>query len=421
MGNKVVLAYSGGLDTSVILKWLLLRGHEVICFLANVGQNEDFKRAEEKATRIGASKVVIEDLREEFVTDYIFQALKANARYEGRYLLGTSLARPLIAKHQIRVARAEGAQWVAHGATGKGNDQVRFEFAYYALAPDIQVISPWKEPEFLAQFKGRTDMLRFAEQHGIPVSATLRKPYSEDENLMHISHEAGILEDPATPASEEIYSRTKSPKTAPDQETVIDIHFKDGLPVRVVDKTTGEEVTGPLPMFEYLNRLGSENGIGRVDMVENRFVGIKSRGVYESPGATILWAAHRDIEGIAMDREVMHLKQMLEPKFAELVYNGFWFSPEMDFLMAAFNQSQEAIDGVVTLSLYKGNAMPIDRKSPSSLYDRELGSMDVAGGFDQTDARGFIRLHAIRLKAHNVILDKKNIGLYRMIQPAPED
>jgi argininosuccinate synthase len=420
MGTKVVLAYSGGLDTSVILKWLLNKGYEVICFMANVGQQEDFDAAREKAMKLGASKVFLEDLREEFVTDYIFQALKANALYEGRYLLGTSLARPVIAKHQVRIARQEGAQYVSHGATGKGNDQVRFELTYAALGPTLKVISPWKDPEFLAQFKGRTDMLKYAEEQGIPVSATIKKPYSEDENLMHISHEAGILEDPARAATEDIYSRTNSPKNAPDAETLVDIEFKDGLPVSVANRTDGKKVTGNLAMFIYLNELGRINGIGRMDMVENRFVGIKSRGIYESPGATILWAAHRDIEGIAMDKEVMHLKLTLEPKFSEYLYNGFWFAPEMDFLMAAFNQSQEAIDGKVTLSLYKGNVLAIARSSPTSLYNQELGSMDVEGGFDQTDSRGFIRLNAIRLKAHNVILDKKHIGLFHVIQPVAE-
>ena len=420
MGTKVVLAYSGGLDTSVILKWLLNKGYEVICFMANVGQQEDFEAARAKAMKLGASKVFLEDLREEFVTDYIFQALKANALYEGRYLLGTSLARPVIAKHQVRIAQQEGAQYVSHGATGKGNDQVRFELTYAALGPTLKVISPWKDSEFLAQFKGRTDMLKYAEEQGIPVSATIKKPYSEDENLMHISHEAGILEDPARAATEDIYSRTNSPKNAPDAETLVDIEFKDGLPVSVANLTDGKKVTGNLAMFIYLNELGRINGIGRMDMVENRFVGIKSRGIYESPGATILWAAHRDIEGIAMDKEVMHLKLTLEPKFSEYLYNGFWFAPEMDFLMAAFNQSQEAIDGKVTLSLYKGNALAIARSSPTSLYNQELGSMDVEGGFDQTDSRGFIRLNAIRLKAHNVILDKKHIGLFHVIQPVAE-
>ena len=418
MVEKVVLAYSGGLDTSVILKWLINQGYEVICYMANVGQQEDFEAARRKAMKLGASKVYLEDLREEFVVDYIFQALKANALYEGRYLLGTSLARPLIAKHQVRIADEEGASYVAHGATGKGNDQVRFELTYAALGPRLKVISPWKDPEFLGRFKGRTDMLRYAEEQGIPVSATIKKPYSEDENLMHISHEAGILEDPARVASEDIYSRTNSPKVAPDSETLITIEFRDGLPTSVTNLSDGKRVEGALAMFLYLNELGRVNGIGRMDMVENRFIGIKSRGVYESPGATILWAAHRDIEGIAMDREVMHLKLTLEPKFSEFLYNGFWFAPEMDFLMAAFNQSQEAIDGTVTLSLYKGNALAIARASPTSLYDQELGSMDVEGGFDQTDSRGFIRLNSIRLKAHNVILDKKHVGLFHVIQPA---
>lgn len=418
MGDKVVLAYSGGLDTSVILKWLLNKGYEVICYMANVGQDEDFEAARQKALKIGASKVYLEDLREEFVRDYIFQALKANALYENRYLLGTSLARPLIAKHQARVAGEEGAPYVSHGATGKGNDQVRFELTYAAVAPKLKVISPWKDPEFLAAFTGRSDMMAYAAKHGIPVSATLKKPYSEDENLMHISHEAGILEDPARIAGDDVYSRTRSPKDAPDRETLVDIEFKDGLPIRVTERSGGRSVTGPLDIFLFLNELGRENGIGRMDMVENRFVGIKSRGVYESPGAAILWTAHLDIEGIAMDKEVMHLKQTLEPKFAECVYNGFWFAPEMDFLMAAFNQSQEAIDGVVTMLLYKGNAMAVARSSPTSLYDQELGSMDVAGGYDQTDARGFIRLNSIRLKAHNVILDKKHVGLYHVIQPS---
>jgi argininosuccinate synthase len=330
------------------------------------------------------------------------------------------LARPLIAKHQVRIAAQEGAEYVAHGATGKGNDQVRFELTYAAVDPRIKVIAPWKDPEFLGRFRGRTDMIKYAEEHGIPISQTTKKPYSEDENLMHISHEAGILEDPAMRATEDIYSRSVSPKDAPDAETLIDIDFKDGLPVKVMNRDSGEAVAKPLDMFLFLNELGRKNGIGRMDMVENRFVGIKSRGIYESPGATILWAAHRDIEGIAMDKEVMHLKQMLEPVFSECVYNGFWFAPEMDFLMAAFNQSQEAIDGTVTLSLYKGNVMAVARRSPTSLYDQALGSMDVAGGYDQTDARGFIRLNAIRLRAHNVILDKKHVGLYPVIQPAAQ-
>jgi len=407
--SKVVLAYSGGLDTSVILKWLVEQGHEVIAYIADVGQDDDLEEAGEKAQKIGASKVRIEDLKEEFVIDFIFPALKANAIYEGRYLLGTALARPLIAKRQVEIANQEGTDCVAHGATGKGNDQVRFELAYYALRPDIKVLSPWKDSEFLAEFKGRPDMMRYAKKHHIPIKATAAKPYSEDSNLMHISHEAGILEDPKKKPEESVFTFTKSPRDAPDQETCIDVHFKDGIPTRVVNRKDGTAKERPLELFLYLNALGRENGIGRVDMVENRFVGIKSRGVYETPGATILRVAHMDIEGIAMDKEVMRLRDMLSPKFSELVYNGFWFSPEMDFLMAAFNKSQEVVDGVVYLSLYKGNVTVRGRESPSSLYDQELSSMDIEGGFNQVDSRGFINIHAIRLKAHHAILEKRGV------------
>ncbi|MDX9928396.1 MAG: argininosuccinate synthase [Bacteroidales bacterium] len=402
--KRVVLAYSGGLDTSVILKWLVLKGYSVIAYVADVGQDDDFSEVERKALAIGAEKVVIMDLRREFVTDYIFNAIKANAVYEGRYLLGTALARPLIAKKQIEVAAREGAEYVAHGATGKGNDQVRFELAYYALNPDIRIISPWKDREFLETFRGRTDLLNYASEHSIPVKASIDKPYSEDDNLMHISHEAGILEDPLYIAGTGILSKIRSPFMAPDSAVRISIEFRDGIPVRVVNKDEGYSVGDPLDLFIYLNSLGSRNGIGLVDMVENRYVGIKSRGVYETPGATILLAAHMDIEGIAMDREVMKLRNMLAPEFTQLVYNGFWFSPEMDFLMAALNKSQEMIDGIVHLCLYKGNVIIEGRESPSSLYDKELSSMDIEGGFDQTDSRGFIRINAIRLMAHRAII-----------------
>jgi argininosuccinate synthase len=405
--NKLVLAYSGGLDTSVLLKWLLNEGYEVICFVGNVGQQDDFEAVEKKALTTGASKVYVEDLREDLVTDYIFPALGGNATYEGRYLLGTSLARPLLAKAQIEIADKEGAGYVAHGSTGKGNDQVRFELAYYALNPEIKVISPWKDPRFLSQFTGRSDLLEYARQWQIPVTATAKKPYSEDDNLMHISHEAGVLEDPLYRPEESVFNRSRSPISAPDEETIVEIHFRDGVPVAVINETDGTTKTNPLELFLYLNELGSKNGIGRVDMVENRFIGIKSRGVYETPGATILWAAHRDLEGIAMDKEVMHLRDMLIPKFAELIYNGFWFSPEMDFLMSAFNKSQEAIDGKVVVSLYKGNVTIIGRESPTSLYDQDLSSMEVEGGFDATDSLGFIHINAIRLKAHNIVLRQR--------------
>jgi len=402
---KVVLAYSGGLDTSVILRWLVNKGFDVICFIANVGQDENFRELEKKAKATGAFKVYTEDLRKEFVTDFIFPAMHGNALYEGRYLLGTSLARPVIAKKQIEIAAKEKAEYVSHGSTGKGNDQVRFELAYYALNPKIKVITPWRDPEFLKEFKGRTNLIEFAKKYNIPVKASAEHPYSEDENLMHISHEAGILEDPMFRPTENIFSRTSSLKDAPDTEAVIEIHFKNGSPVKVVNKS--KSVTGPLELFTYLNKLGSEHGIGRVDMVENRFVGIKSRGVYETPGGTILWVAHREIESIAMDKEVMHIRNMLVPKFSELIYNGFWFSPEMDFLFSAFNKTQEAIDGKVILALNKGNVIVIGRESQTSLYDQKQSSMDVLGGYDATDATGFININAIRLKAHNLVLKKR--------------
>jgi len=405
--KKVVLAYSGGLDTSVILKWLIDKGYEVIAYVADVGQDDDFAEVEKKALKIGASRVYIRDLRREFVTDYIFPALKANAVYENRYLLGTSLARPVIAKYQIQIAEEENAEYVSHGATGKGNDQVRFELAYYALNPRIKVLAPWKTQEFLDQFKGRTDMLNYAREKGIPVKATVSKPYSEDDNLMHISHEAGILEDPAYKPEMEMFSKIVPPQKAPDREVHIEIHFKDGIPVRVFNKDDRTNIKDPLELFIYLNKIGGENGIGMLDMVENRFVGIKSRGVYETPGGTILLHAHMDIEGIAMDREVMRLRNMLSPVFAEIVYNGFWFSPEMEFLRAAIDKSQELIDGVCYLTLYKGNVIIDGRESPSSLYNKELSSMDIEGGFDQKDSAGFIKINAIRLMAHHAITKRK--------------
>ncbi|MDI6862874.1 MAG: argininosuccinate synthase [Pseudothermotoga sp.] len=412
-GKKVVLAYSGGLDTSVILKWLCEKGFEVIAFVADVGQKDDLQFIKEKALKTGASKVYVEDLRREFVTDFIFVALMANAIYEGRYLLGTSLARPLIAKKQVEIAQKENAQYVAHGATGKGNDQVRFELTYAALAPHLKVISPWKDPEFLQNFKGRTDLINYAKSKGIPIKASVEKPYSEDENLMHISHEAGKLEDPLYTPDESVFNRTVSPKDAPDEETLLQIHFKDGIPTKVVNLKDGTTKEDPLELFEYLNEIGSKNGVGRVDMVENRFIGIKSRGIYETPGATILWIAHRDLEGIAMDKEVMHLRDMLSVKFSELIYNGFWYSPEMDFLLAAFKKSQEAIDGYVIVSIYKGNVMPVARFSPTSLYDQALSSMDVEGGFNALDSKGFINIHSIRLKAHNLVLKQKDPFAWR--------
>jgi argininosuccinate synthase len=413
MKEKVVLAYSGGLDTSVILKWLIEKGYEVIAFVADVGQDENFEECRKKALQLGASRVIISDLKKEFIDNYVLKAIMGNAIYEGRYLLGTALARPLIAKKQIEVANQEKANAVAHGATGKGNDQVRFELCYYALKPDIKVISPWKDKEFLDNFKGRTDLLKYAAEKNIPVKASIDRPYSEDDNLMHISHEAGILEDPMYPLQKSMLQKMVMPQDAPDKETRIVIYFRNGIPTKVINKDDGTVKEESYEMYTYLNELAGKNGIGLLDMVENRFVGVKSRGVYETPAATILYIAHMDLEGIAMDREVMRLRNMLTPKFSELIYYGFWFSPEMDFLMAAIEKSQEIIDGSVHLCLYKGNVLVEGRESPSSLYNKELSSMDIEGGFNQIDSRGFIRINAIRLMAHRAIVEasKKNVNV----------
>ncbi|PZQ45275.1 MAG: argininosuccinate synthase [Micavibrio aeruginosavorus] len=401
--KKVVLAYSGGLDTSVILKWLIEEEYEVICFMADVGQKEDMEAAKTKALGIGASKIYIEDLKKELITDYIFPAYAAGAIYERRYLLGTSLARPLTAKKQIEIAQKEGAAYVAHGCTGKGNDQVRFELTYYALQPDIKVISPWKTPEFLARFRGRSDMIQYSEQHGIPIKASRSKPYSEDENLLHISHEAGILEDPSAITEESVYSHTAPLSQTPDKSDFVKIDFEKGIPVKVADIESGKSASDPLAMFELLNEMGYKHSIGRLDMVENRFVGIKSRGVYETPGGQILYNAHTDLESITLDREVLHLKHMLADKLAVLIYNGFWFSPEKEMIMAAMNHSQKTVTGSVTVQLFKGSAYPVSRTSPLSLYNPEMSSMDVAGGYDQQDAGGFIKINAIRLKAATAV------------------
>lgn len=396
--KKIILAYSGGLDTSVILKWLLEKEFDVVCFLANLGQKEDFEAAKRKALSIGASKVYVEDLRREFVEDYVFQALKANAKYEGRYLLGTSLARPLIAKKQVEIARQENTLFLAHGATGKGNDQVRFEMTYQTLMPEVKIISPWKDLEFLEQFQGRKAMIGYALQKGIPVSSSLQKPYSIDENILHTSYEAGILENPAVEAPEDLFLHSTSPKNAPDQEDIVQITFKKGVPVGAVNLTENSSAYGSLEVLQYLNQLGNKHGIGRIDIVENRFVGMKSRGVYETPGGTILWCAHQDLESLVLDREVLHLKETWMPKIAQLIYNGFWFSPELDFLMAAIEKSQEHVEGQVYVRLYKGCAAVLKRESPKSLYSEDIASMDRLGNYNQIDARGFIKLNALRLK-----------------------
>jgi argininosuccinate synthase len=404
--QKVVLAYSGGLDTACILKDLLMRGYDVIAYVADVGQQEDFDEVADRARETGASAVFVEDLKRDFVTEFIFPAIAGNAVYENRYLLGTALARPVIARRHVEIALREGATAVAHGATGKGNDQVRFEMAFAALGPGLEIIAPWKEREFLERFQGRRDLLAFAEEHGIPVEATAEKPYSSDENLMHRSYEAGMLEDPEAEPPKDMFKLTRALEDTPDTPTDLTLHFQDAMPVRVVCESKGVDLTDPVELFDFLNQEGGIHGIGRIDIVENRFVGIKSRGVYETPGGTVLHHALRDLEGIAMDREVLRLRDTLSPHFSEIIYNGFWFSPEMDFVQAAFRQSEKLIDGAVHLRLFKGNTVIRGRSSQSSLYDQELSSMDVAGGYDQEDARGFIRINALRLKAHKLILRK---------------
>ena len=407
--KKIVLAYSGGLDTSVILHWLVAQGYQVITYTANLGQEEDMEEVVAKARQVGASQTYVEDLRQEFVTDYIFPAVRANAVYEGRYLLGTSLARPLTAWGQVQTAWKEKADALSHGATGKGNDQVRFEFTYHALAPELEVYAPWRDPVFLKRFQGRPDMLRYAKRNGIPVSATRRKPWSSDANLLHISYEAGELEDPARKPRDSMFNMTVSPKRAPNRETELEIDFQDGNPVAVRNLSDGTVHTGPLPLFTYLNKVGGQNGVGREDMVENRFVGIKSRGVYETPGGTILQKAHRDLEGITMDREVMHLRDSLIPRFSELVYYGLWFSPEIELLRVLLDKSQEYVTGTVNLGLYKGNVIIKSRFSSMTLYSEDMASMDRTGGFDATDSTGFIRTNAHRLRSSTMRARRGNV------------
>ncbi len=391
--KKVVLAYSGGLDTSVILKWLQTTyGCEVVTFTADLGQGEELEPARRKAEMFGVKQIFMDDLRETFVKDFVFPMFRANALYEGQYLLGTSIARPLIAQRQIEIAEEVGADAVAHGATGKGNDQVRFELAYYALKPDVTVIAPWREWDLTS----RTKLLEFAEANQIPIAKDKRgeAPFSVDANLLHSSSEGKVLEDPAIEADENVYQRTIRPEDAPDTPTIISIDFAQGDPVAI-----DGEALSPATLLTKLNALGKANGIGRLDLVENRFVGMKSRGVYETPGGTILYAAHRGIESITLDREAMHLKDSLMPRYAEILYNGFWFSPERRMLQALIDTSQHSVTGRVRLKLYKGNVSVIGRESPNSLYSMKVVTFEEdQGAYDQVDAQGFIKLNALRLR-----------------------
>ncbi|MCK5438021.1 MAG: argininosuccinate synthase, partial [Desulfobulbaceae bacterium] len=382
--KKIVLAYSGGLDTSVILKWLIEQYQcPVIAFAADVGQEEDWDQVHEKGLATGAEKVIISDLKESFVRDYIFPAFRANAIYEGSYLLGTSLARPLIAMEQVAVAEAEGADAVSHGATGKGNDQVRFEISYMALNPRLNIIAPWR----IWDLNSRTKLIAYAEKHSIPIPVTKEKPYSSDENLLHISFEGGILEDPWQEPEESMFKLTRSPESAPDKPTYVHIEFERGDPVSI----DGERLE-PVALMIRLNKLGGENGIGRLDMVENRFVGMKSRGVYETPGGTVLRTAHRDLETITLDREIMKIRDSLVPRYSELIYNGFWFSPEMKLMQKTIDTSQETVSGEVRLKLYKGNCIPVGRRSSKSLYQESFATFEEDEVYTQSDAAGFIRL-----------------------------
>jgi argininosuccinate synthase len=388
--KKIVLAYSGGLDTSVILGWLIDTYHApVIAFCADLGQGEELSPVEGKATAGGASKVYIEDLREEFVRDFVFPMLRANAVYEGSYLLGTSIARPLIAKRQVEIASAEGADTVAHGATGKGNDQVRFELTYYALQPDIRVIAPWR----LWDLNSRSKLIEFAQRKRIPIPVTVEKPYSSDRNLLHVSYEGGILEDPWREPYEDMFTLTVSPEQAPDKAEYLEIDYEAGNPVAV----NGERLS-PASLLARLNVVGGAHGVGRVDLVENRYVGMKSRGVYETPGGTILHVAHRAIESLTLDREVLHLRDALIPRYAEMVYYGYWFAPERRMLQTAIDEAQRVVSGTVRLKLYKGNVIVVGRKSPHSLYRPDIATFEEDAVYQQADAEGFIRLNALRLK-----------------------
>jgi argininosuccinate synthase len=396
MTKKIVVAYSGGLDTSVLLKWIKDKYQcAVVAFVADVGQGDDMSAISRKATKSGAEKVVITDLREEFARDYVFSALKANAVYEGAYLLGTAIARPLIAKYLVRLAKSEGAAAVAHGATGKGNDQVRFELAARALAPDLEVLAPWRSWEFTS----RADLFSYAQTHGIELSGVSReKPYSMDANLMHVSYEGGILEDPWKEPAKEMFLTTKDPAEAPDAPETVEVDFVDGTPTAI-----NKEQLSPAKLIQKLNKIAGAHGVGRIDCVENRFVGMKSRGVYETPGCSVLHLAHRAVESLAMDREVMLLRDSLIPKFSSLIYNGFWFSPEMQVLRAFIDESQKSINGTARIKLYKGHASVVGRKSPNSLYNPDLAGFETFAAYNSKDAEGFIRMNGLRLSMNKAL------------------
>lgn len=395
MAERVLLLYSGGLDTSVICRWLADKGDDIICFAADVGQREDWPALKKKALQSGAKKVIVADVREHFVRDFVFPAIRMNALYEGRYYLGTSLARPCIAEAMVQAAKKERCTVFAHGATGKGNDQVRFELTAAALAPDLKVVAPWRDPHFSSVIKGRAEAIAYAKKHGIPVKATAKKPWSSDENLLHISFEAGMLEDPDAKPRADMFELTVDPLKAPNRAETVSVEFLRGVPVAL----NGKKLP-PVKLMDAANRLAGRNGVGRVDMVESRYVGMKSRGVYETPGGTLLMTAHRDLEGLTMDRDLMNLRDSLVPRMAGLIYNGYWFCDEMRALIALVEESQRHVTGQVTLELYKGNVMPVGRTSAESLYDPMIASMDDDGGaYDQTLATGFIRLHGLPLRA----------------------
>ena len=401
--DLVILAYSGGLDTSCILKWLIQNNYDVVCFMADLGQNENFKKAKEKALGIGAKDVIVEDLRKEFVSNYMLPAIQMGLVYESRYYLGTSLARPCISVGLVKIAKKLGAKYISHGATGKGNDQVRFELSVYSLWPEGKIIAPWRLPQFFERFQGRGDLIEFAKKENIPVSATPKEPWSTDENIMHISYESGVLEDPAAVPPNGIYKMTRNLQDTDDYPSVFDINFEKGLPISVRIPSGHEKallITESLPLVETLNKLGGQHGIGRIDIVENRFLGLKSRGLYETPAGTILHMAHLDLEAYALDREVLRIKKYLQDKMADFVYNGFWFSPEATFTRKALELSQDSVSGTVTIQIFKGNVTVLARKSSSSLYNQDLVSMDIAGGFSPEDSTGFININALRLKEY---------------------